>query len=200
MSEYVHITIDKCITYTTHAHTHTLTCVYCICTHTMLYTQTSHPHIIMARFPASYFIHIPRYNVCIWHWIHANVWAMYYARYLGLGMRYGAGICTIVISMNGAFKWCPFCFRLNFDPKSWKTTFGWVHFSAKIWPTLKSTLKFKTSFERSFHADHNGTIPSFISHSHTKIQCDSPWIMITWSIGIRPNVSAMLSALTGLAT
>jgi len=44
--EYVHITIDKCITYTTHTHTHTLTCVYCICTHTMLYTQTSHPHTL----------------------------------------------------------------------------------------------------------------------------------------------------------
>ena len=27
-----------------------------------------------------------------------------YARYLGLGMRYEVGICTIVISMNGAFK------------------------------------------------------------------------------------------------
>ena len=156
--------------------------------------------IIMAQFPASYFIHIPRYNVSIiWHWIHGvyKCSAMYSARYLGLGVRYGAGICTIVISMNGAFKWCPFCFRLHFDPKSWKTI-GQVHFSAKIWPTLKST--FKTSFERSFHADHNGTIPSFISHSHTKIQCDSPWIMNTWSIGIRPNVSAMLSALTGLAT
>ena len=46
MSEYVHITIDKCITYTTHTHTHTLTCVYCICTNTMLYTQTSHPHTL----------------------------------------------------------------------------------------------------------------------------------------------------------
>ena len=50
-----------------------------------------------------------------------DVWAMYYARYLGLGMRYGGGICTIVISINGMFKWCPFCCRLNFDPKSWKT-------------------------------------------------------------------------------
>ena len=29
--------------------------------------------------------------------------AKYYARYLGLGRRYEAGICTIVISMNGAF-------------------------------------------------------------------------------------------------
>ena len=33
-------------------------------------------------------------------------------------MRYEAGICTIVISMNG---WCPFRCRLDFDPKSWKT-------------------------------------------------------------------------------
>jgi len=30
--------------------------------------------------------------------------AMCCARYLGLGMRYDAGICTIVISMNGAFR------------------------------------------------------------------------------------------------
>ena len=30
--------------------------------------------------------------------------AKYYAVYLGLGMTYEAGICTIVISMNGAFK------------------------------------------------------------------------------------------------
>ena len=29
---------------------------------------------------------------------------LYYARYLGLGMRYEAGICTIVISVNGAFQ------------------------------------------------------------------------------------------------
>ena len=42
-------------------------------------------------------------------------------RYLGQGMRYEAGICTIVISMNGAFKSCPFCCRLNFDPKLLKT-------------------------------------------------------------------------------
>jgi len=129
---------------------------------------------------------------------YANVWAMYYARYPGLGMRYGAEICTIVISMNGAFKWCPFSCGLNFGPKSckqWIVAFGRVHILAKIWPTLKST--FRTLFERSFHADHNDTIPSFISHSHTKIQCDSPWIMNAWSIGIRPNASAMWSALAG---
>jgi len=35
---------------------------------------------------------------------YANILAMYYARYLGLRMRYWGGICTIVISMNGAFK------------------------------------------------------------------------------------------------
>ena len=35
---------------------------------------------------------------------YANVRAMCYARYLGLGMRYEAGIYTIVISMKGAFK------------------------------------------------------------------------------------------------
>ena len=39
------------------------------------------------------------------------------------------------------------------------------HFGAETKPT------FKTSFESSLHADNNGTIPSFISHSHTKIQC-----------------------------
>ena len=30
--------------------------------------------------------------------------AEYYAKYLGVGMRYEDGICTIVISMNGAFQ------------------------------------------------------------------------------------------------
>ena len=54
---------------------------------------------------------------------------------------------------------------------SWILTFAWVPFLAKMWPTLKST--FRTSFESSFHADHNGTIPSFISYSHTKIWCVS---------------------------
>ena len=41
--------------------------------------------------------------------------------YIRLGMRYEAEICTILISMNRAFKRCQFCCRLNFDPKSWKT-------------------------------------------------------------------------------
>jgi len=40
---------------------------------------------------------------------------------------------------------------------------------------------FRASFQKCFYADPNGTIPSFISHSHTKIQCDIPWIMNTWS-------------------
>ena len=45
-------------------------------------------------------------------------WTRIMHRYLGLGMRYEAGVCTIVISMTGAFQRCPFCSRLNFDPKS----------------------------------------------------------------------------------
>ena len=100
-------------------------------------------------------------------------------------MRYGGGTCTIVISMNGVFKRCPFCCKLNFDPKSWKTmviAFAWVWFLAKMWPTLKST--FRTSFESSFHADHIGTIPSFISYSHTKIWCVFHLTLDTWSMQI----------------
>ena len=30
--------------------------------------------------------------------------AHYFGRYLGLGRRYEAGICTVVITMNRAFK------------------------------------------------------------------------------------------------
>ena len=56
----------------------------------------------------------------------------YYASYLGLGMRYEAGICTIVISMNGAFKKCPFCCRLNFHEKPWIIAFGRVRFLTKM--------------------------------------------------------------------
>ena len=44
-----------------------------------------------------------------------------FSRQIRLGMRYEAGICTIVISMNGAFQSFPFCCKLNFDPK--KTAF-----------------------------------------------------------------------------
>ena len=40
-----------------------------------------------------------------------------FSRQIRLGMRYEAGICTIVISMNGAFQSFPFCCKLNFDPK-----------------------------------------------------------------------------------
>jgi len=62
--------------------------------------------------PAPYLIHTPRYSVLSFD--AGYIW------YLGLGMRYEAGICTIVISMNRAFSWCSFCCRLNFDPKSRK--------------------------------------------------------------------------------
>ena len=101
-----------------------------------------------------------------------------YDMYLGLGMRYEVEICTIVISMNRAFNWCPFCCRLNFDPKSWKTMDYSLCLSAilaKMLPASKIT--FRTSFESSFDADHNGTNPSFIPHSHTKIRV-FPWTMI----------------------
>ena len=52
---------------------------------------------------------------------HNYCYELSIAGYLELGMRYEAGICTIVISMNGAFQCCPFCCRLNFDPKPSKT-------------------------------------------------------------------------------
>ena len=57
--------------------------------------------------------------------------------YLGLERRYKTENCTTVISMNQAFKRCPFCCRLNFDPESWIPwirAFGWVRFLAKRWP------------------------------------------------------------------
>ena len=67
--------------------------------------------ITMAQSPASYLIPSPRYNVSfISHWIHREgilgqmLDVKYNAKHLGLGMRYEAGICTIVISMNGAFQ------------------------------------------------------------------------------------------------
>ena len=98
--------------------------------------------------------------------------------YLGLGMRYESELWAIVISMNRAFKRCQFCCGLNFDPKSWKTmdAFARVQYLAKIWPS--SIITFKTLLESSFDADHNGKTPSFISQSHTKIQCVFPWTMI----------------------
>ena len=103
-----------------------------------------------------------------------------FTRYLGLGMRYEAGICTIVISMKGPFKRCLFCYRLNFYPKSWKTMDSlWL--SAILGKNEIMKNIFRASFQKCFHADHNRTIPIFISHSHTKMQCDFPWIMNTWS-------------------
>ena len=60
------------------------------------------------------------------------------------------------------------------QPKAIIHVFSW--FGLKIQPTAKWT-----PFECSIHADHNGANPTPISHSHTKIQCDSPWIMNTWS-------------------
>ena len=52
--------------------------------------------------------------------------------YLGLEMRYEAGICTIVISVNRAFS------RLNFDPKSRKTM------DYSLWSSAKNATKIKS--------------------------------------------------------
>ena len=43
---------------------------------------------------------------------------VYYILYLSLGRSYEAGTCTIAISVKRAFKRYPFCYRLDFDPKS----------------------------------------------------------------------------------
>jgi len=125
----------------------------------------------------NYFIHILGFTIPIF--IHVlGTHGRNYDMYLGLGMRYEVEIRTIVISMNRAFKWCPFRCRLDLDPKSWKTMDYSLCLSvilAKMWPASKIT--FRTSFESSFDADHNGTTTSFIPHSHTKIR-DFPWTMI----------------------
>ena len=91
-----------------------------------------------------------------------------------------------------SFKWCPFCYSLNSDPKSWKIMDYRVRFLAKMWPTIKST--FRTSFERLFHTDHNGTIPSFIPHSHAKIWCVFHLTFWIHGVGISPNFWAMYYA------
>ena len=63
--------------------------------------------ITMAQFPASYLVPIRGYNMSFFRQYIYRVGVMpakYYAKYLGLGRRYAAGICTIVISMSGAFQ------------------------------------------------------------------------------------------------
>jgi len=131
----------------------------------------------LAQFLSEYFIHILGFTIPIF--IHVlGTHGRNYDMYLGLGMRYEVEICTIVISVHRAFKWCPFHCRLNFDPKSWKAMDYSLCLSAifgKIWPASKMT--FRTSFESSFDAGHNGTTPSFTPHSHTKIHV-FPWTMI----------------------
>ena len=109
--------------------------------------------------PASYLIHIPRHNALTldtqWEWLsklHVVSWArnkiwswdLYHCDQHELSFQ----VMSILL-------------QVEFWP------FGRVWFSAKMWPILKTT--YRTSFESSFDADHNGTIPSFISHSHTEI-------------------------------
>ena len=63
--------------------------------------------ITIAQYQASYFIQMHGYDMSSFlrQWIYGIgiMPAKYYARYLRLGKRYEAGICTIVISINGAF-------------------------------------------------------------------------------------------------
>ena len=57
----------------------------------------------------------------------------YHAWYLGIGRRYEAGICTIVISMNGAFQHFAVGWILTQNhEKPWIIAFGRVRFLAKI--------------------------------------------------------------------
>ena len=64
--------------------------------------------ITMAQYQASYLIQMHGYNMSPLKTkdiIYTRVGIMSaYARYLRLGMRYEAGICTIAISMTGAFR------------------------------------------------------------------------------------------------
>ena len=88
--------------------------------------------------------------------------------YLGMRMRYEAGNCAIVISMKKILKWCPknvfHCLIFAQNCTQPKAIHGFSWFWVKIQPIAKWT-----SFECSLHADHNGTNPSFISHSQPKI-------------------------------
>ena len=62
---------------------------------------------------------------------------------------------------------CPFCCRLNFDPKSQKSM-DYTYSSSSLWPTVifdKNVTKIKSHFfnvkditGKLFYADHNGTI------------------------------------------
>ena len=64
--------------------------------------------ITMVQFPASYLIHVPRYDVSfIWH-LEAKCFELHvhtYSTYVGIGMIQS---WTIAICMNGTFKWCLF--------------------------------------------------------------------------------------------
>jgi len=63
------------------------------------------------------------------------------------------------------------------DYSLWLSAIFWQKYDWHLKITLRISFHLKItlriSFQSSFDADHNGTIPSFISHSHTKIQCVS---------------------------
>ena len=62
--------------------------------------------ITVAQYPASYLIRMHGDNTSFFRQLIHGVGIMptISARYLGLGMRYEAGICTIVISMKRTFN------------------------------------------------------------------------------------------------
>ena len=64
------------------------------------------------------------------------------------------------------YVWAKYYTKYLWPQKSWIIAFGWVRFLTKMWQKLIFILK--TSFESYLYADHNGTIPSFTSKSHTR--------------------------------
>ena len=90
--------------------------------------------------------------------------------YLSLGWCYEAMVCTIVISVKRAFKWYPFCHRLDFDPDHKKAMDYKTWVLIKIGPFQLSPQKLTkwVSFESSLYADYNSLSPSFIQPSYTE--------------------------------
>ena len=103
---------------------------------------------------------------------------------LGLGMKYDAGICTIVISMNGKSKWSMYVwmlmYRLNFD------SLRSCVILAKMCPTLKNYFNNITwRFFSCWSQWHNPQL-------HIAFKCIDAVCLIKHWIGINPNASHVL--------
>ena len=108
--------------------------------------------------------------------IYWGTWGRNYDTYLELEWDMKMRFAPLWSAWIRAFKWCSFCCRLNFDPKLWKTMDYSLWLSA-IFGKNVTGIK-KSLLGHHLKTDHYGTIPSFISHSHTKIQRVFLWIMI----------------------